>query len=160
MNHSQMHDKTTWKQGRENTLVIFFCFSTASDCSADCSKASPVTAKDPKFHVTVRIGTGIAQLVVCWACCSVWWGIAASILLWVSGTGDFPLELTWVLSAFLQNSFGWEYKPRSSLCTRAVHRMDSNDPDIHVLDGWMLATKTQPACTIHKDGMQLTHWLD
>ena len=28
-----------------------------------------------------------------------------------------------------------EYKLRSSLCTRAFHRTDSKDPDIHVLDG-------------------------
>ena len=46
-----------------------------------------------------------------------------------------------------------KYKPRSSLCTHALHRMDSKDPDIHVLDGRMMATKTRPACTIHEDGM-------
>ena len=34
------------------------------------------------------------------------------------------------------------------------------DYDIHVLDGWMLATKTHPACTIHEDGMWLLQWLD
>ena len=26
-------------------------------------------------------------------------------------------------------------KPRSSLCTHAFDRTDSNDPDVHVLDG-------------------------
>ena len=57
--------------------------------------------------------------------------------------GIFPLELTWVLTPFPQNSFGWEYKLRSSLCTHAFHRTDSKDPDIHVLDGWMPATKTR-----------------
>ena len=74
--------------------------------------------------------------------------------------GIFPLELTWVLSPFPQNSFGWECRPRSSLCTCAFHRTDSKDPDVHVLDGWMLATKTHPACTIHEDGMWLPQWLD
>ena len=54
----------------------------------------------------------------------------------------FPLELAWVLFPFLQNSCGWEYKPRSSLYSCAFHRMDSKEPDIHVLDGWMLGTKT------------------
>ena len=74
--------------------------------------------------------------------------------------GIFPLELAWVLTAFPQNSFGWEHKPRSSLCTHAFHRTDSKDPDIHVLNGWVLATKTQPAHTIHKDRMWLPHWFD
>ena len=39
-----------------------------------------------------------------------------------SSKGDFSLELTWVLTPFPQNPFGWEYKPRSSLCTHAFHR--------------------------------------
>ena len=38
--------------------------------------------------------------------------------------GIFPSELTRVLTPFLKNSFGWEYKPRSSLCTHAFHRTD------------------------------------
>ena len=59
--------------------------------------------------------------------------------------GIFPLELTWVQTQFAQNSFGWEYKPRSSLCTHAFHRTDSKDPDVHVLDGWMPATKNTPS---------------
>ena len=58
------------------------------------------------------------------------------------------------------NSFRSEYKPRSSQCTHTFHRTDSKDPDIHVLDGWMPATKTHPACTIHEDGMWLPQWLD
>ena len=48
--------------------------------------------------------------------------------------GIFALELIWVLAPSLQNSFGGEYKPRSSLCTHAFHRMDSKNADIHVLD--------------------------
>ena len=55
--------------------------------------------------------------------------------------GIFPLELTWVLT-ITYNSFGWEYKPKSSLCTHAFHCKESKDPDIQVLDGWMLATST------------------
>ena len=58
------------------------------------------------------------------------------------------------------NSFGWEYKPRSSLRTHALHRTDSKDPDVHVLDRRMPATKTHPACTIHEDWMWLPQWLD
>ena len=34
------------------------------------------------------------------------------------------------------------------------------DPDIHVIDGWMPATKTHPACIIQEDGMWLPQWLD
>ena len=48
--------------------------------------------------------------------------------------GIFPFELTSVLTPFPKNSFGWEYKPRSSLCSDTFHRTDSKDPDIHVLD--------------------------
>ena len=57
------------------------------------------------------------------------------------------------LTPFHKNSFGCEYKPRSSLCTNAFRCMDSKDPDIYVLNGRMLATKTHPACTIYEDGM-------
>ena len=74
--------------------------------------------------------------------------------------GIFALELTWVLTPFPQNSFGWEYKPRSSLCTHAFHCTDSKDPDIHVLDGWTQSTKGHPACTIHEDRMWLPQWVD
>ena len=69
-----------------------------------------------------------------WARCQ---SVAGSILLWghFPVEGIFPLELTWVQTPFPQNSFGWEYKPRSSLCTHAFHRTDSKDPDVHVLAG-------------------------
>ena len=49
----------------------------------------------------------------------------------------------WVHSP--QNSFWWEHKLRSSLCTHPFHYTDSKDPDVHVLDGWMPATKRHPA---------------
>ena len=74
--------------------------------------------------------------------------------------GVFLFELTWVLTPFLEDSFGWMYKPRSSLCTHAFHCTDSKDPDIHVLDGWMPATETHPACTVHEDRMWLPQWFD
>ena len=38
--------------------------------------------------------------------------------------------------------------------------MDSKDADIYFLDGWMLATKTHPACTIHEDGMWLSSMVE
>ena len=82
--------------------------------------------------------------------------VAGSILLWGNFPveGIFPLELTWFKLHSPKNYFGWEYKPRSSLCTHAFHRTDSKDPDVH-MDGWMPATKTHPARTIHEDGMWL-----
>ena len=42
----------------------------------------------------------MAQSVVCWARCPAWCSVASSNLLWTSGTGCFPLELTWVLTPF------------------------------------------------------------
>ena len=63
----------------------------------------------------------------------------------------FPFESTWVLTPFPLNSFG--------LCTHAFHGTDSKDPDIHVLDEWMPATKTHPACTIHKECDYLNGWI-
>ena len=74
--------------------------------------------------------------------------------------GIFPLELTWDLNPFHRNSFvGWEYKPSSSLCAHEFHRKDSIDPGIQVLDGWMPATKTNPAYAIHEEGAWLLQWM-
>ena len=128
-------------------------------------------------------GAGIAQSVVSWASCLAWCSVVGSILLWASGRGDFtmgvnmgsdstsPPTLTphppppppFTPSPSPTNSFGWEYRPRSSLCTHAFHRTVSKDPHIRVLDRWMPATekiKTCPACAIHEDGMWLPLWLD
>ena len=80
-------------------------------------------------------GAGIAQLVVLGLAVH---SVVGSILLWghFPVEGIFPLELTWVQAPFPpKNSFGWEYKPRSSLCTHAFHRTDSKDHDVHVLEG-------------------------
>ena len=90
-----------------------------------------------------------------WACCPQRSGFDPPLETF-SGRGDFSLGVNMGSNSIPpKNSFGWEYKPRSSLCTHAFHRTDSKDPDIHVLDGWMPATKTHPACTIHEDGMWL-----
>ena len=70
-------------------------------------------------------------------CSPAWCSIAGSNLLQASGRGDFPLEITWVLTPFPQSSFRWKYKPISTLCTHAFHYKDSKDTDIPVLDGWM-----------------------
>ena len=84
------------------------------------------------------------SLVVCWAHCPAWRSVVGSILLW----GEFfPIPIP-------KNSYGQEYKPRSSLCTHAFH------PHIHVLDMWMQATKTHPASTIYEARMWLLKWLD
>ena len=116
------------------------------------------------------IWAGTAQSVVCWACCPAQCSVTGSTV-WASGRGDFslgsfPLELTWVLAPSpplpLSPSppfpppryfYWWVFIPRSSLCTYTFHSTDSKDPDIHVLNGCMLATKTHPAHTIHQDGM-------
>ena len=104
--------------------------------------------------------SGIAQSVVCWVCCQAWCSIAG----FRSSSeppveGIFFLGVNMVSDSISQNSFGWEYKPSSSLWTHAFHCTDSTNPDIHVLDGWMPATKTHPACTIHGDKMWLPLWL-
>ena len=59
-----------------------------------------------------------------------------------------------------QNSFGWEYKPRSGLCTHAFYHTDLKDPDIHVLDGCMRATKTHQACTMKTEWDYLSGWIE
>ena len=51
------------------------------------------------------------------------------------GRGDFSLEVNMGSDSIPKNSFGCEYKPRSSLSTHAFRRRDSKDPDGHVLDG-------------------------
>ena len=108
-----------------------------------------------------QTGGRVSSLVECWPCCLAWCSRRFDPPLGriFSGEGMFPFELTWVLTPFPKNSLGWEYKPRSSLCTHAFHCTDSKDPDIHVLDRWIPATKTHPACTIHEDGMWPV-WLD
>ena len=44
------------------------------------------------------------------------------------------------------------------MCTNALCHTGSEDLDIPVLEGLMLAPKTHPACTIHKDGMLQLLW--
>ena len=79
-----------------------------------------------------------------------------------SGRGDFSLGVNMGSNSIPpKNSFGWEYKPRSSLCTHAFHRTDSKDPDVHVLDGWMPATKkhTQHAPSTKTECDYLSGWI-
>ena len=74
--------------------------------------------------------------------------------------GFFPLNWLGFWLPFRQSSFGWEYKPRSSLCTHAFHRMDSKDPDVHVLDGWMPVQKhTQHALSTKTESDYLNGWI-
>ena len=68
----------------------------------------------------------------------------AGLNLWASGRGHFSLGVN-MGSDSIPQLFGWESKPRSSLCTHAFHHTDSKDPDIHVLDGWMQVTKNTPS---------------
>ena len=92
----------------------------------------------PPLLYDMWCGAGIAQSVVCWARCPAW----CALRVWFSSElpvgGIFPLELTWVLTPFPKNFFGWEYKLKSSLCTQAFHHTDSKGPDIHVQDRWIL----------------------
>ena len=112
---------------------------------------------------------GIAQWVVCWARCPAWCSVAGSSLLWASGRGDVPLGVNMGSDSIpppppqkkkKQPLFRMRVLTGSSLFTHVFHRTDSKQPDIHVLDGWMLAIKTHSACTIHEDGMWLPLRLD
>ena len=60
-------------------------------------------------------GAGIAQSVVCWACCPEWCSAVDSIRLWASGGGDFSLGLNMDYDSIRQKLFGIKYKPRSGL---------------------------------------------
>ena len=126
-------------------------------------KKPPTNNKKKKqagISVQWMIGGRNSSVGSAWARCH---SVAGSILLWghFPVEGIFPLELTWVQTPFPQNSFGWEYKPRSSLCTHAFHRTDSKDPDVHVLDGWMPATKkhTQHAPSTKTECDYLNAWI-
>ena len=95
---------------------------------------------------------------------TLWWYVGLAVLLeavsWVRSSSGENFNV-WVLTPIPQNSFLWEdIILRSRLCPHAFHRMSSKDPDIHVSDGWMSASKRHPARTIHKDGMWLPQWLD
>ena len=57
-----------------------------------------------------------------------------------SGRGDFSLGVNMGSHSIPQNSFGLEYKARSSLCTHAFYRTDVKDPDVRVLNRRMPAT--------------------
>ena len=59
--------------------------------------------------------------------------------------GFFPWSKHGFWLPFSQNSFGWEYKPRSSLCTHAFHNTESKDPDNHVLAWWNASNKNTPS---------------
>ena len=119
-------------------------------------KATQITGSDFLFSVVNKFGGRNSSLVVFGLAV---YSVAGSILLWGNFPveGIFPLELTWVQTPFPQNSFGWEYKPRSSLCTHAFHHMDS------IKRSWRScprrvnagSKKTHTARTIHEDGMWL-----
>ena len=76
-----------------------------------------------------------------------------------SGIGDFPLGFNMGSDSIPPKTLS-DYQLISSLCTHAFHDTDSNDPDIHVLDGRMPAAKTHPAFTIHENGMRVPQCLD
>ena len=74
-----------------------------------------------------------SSLVVCWARWPAWCSVVESFF---PVEGIFSLRVNMgFLTPFPQNSYGFEYKPRPSLCTHAFHRKDWKDPDVHVLEG-------------------------
>ena len=138
--------------------------SSAVSSAGASSAGAPAVATWSSLTIDLYISTlgtetGIAQSLGCWARCPARCSVTGSTLLWASAQ-DFFLGVNMGLTPFPRNSFCWEYTPRSSLCTHAFHRTDSKDPDIHVLDGWMPAAETHPACTIHEDRMWLPLYLN
>ena len=61
--------------------------------------------------------------------------------------------------SILQNTLSDECLNRSSLCTLVFHGTDSKDPDIHVLDGGMAATKTHPHPPLKTECDYLYVWI-
>ena len=124
--------------------VTFVCGLRSVRVVALLSAGPSSNTHKTSYNTLVKSSSGGRNSSVgsAWARCH---SVAGSILLWghFLVEGIFPLELTYGFKLHSpQNSFGWEYKPRSSLCTHAFHRTDSKDLDAHVLDGWMPATKT------------------
>ena len=141
------------KCNRYERGICFFNIFNALQHAASWSLQS-----EQNSTITSKRQFGITQSVVCWAHFPVWCSVTVLIHLWASRRGDFSLGIN--IGSDSQNFFRWEYKSRSSLCTHVFHHADSKDPDIYVIDGWMLATKTHPVCTIHEDGMWQPLWLD
>ena len=112
------------------------------------------------FRTEMIQGPRIAQSVVCWTRCPVWCSIVGSILRWASGRGDFSLGVNMGSDSISQKLLD-ESINRDLVCAHMHFIMwTQKDPDIHVLNGWMLVTKTQPACTSHENGLWLPLWLN
>ena len=92
----------------------------------------------------------------------VWFWFGAFKQSCVQGKDDQPC---WYVSMLI---FAWllvqqppklcQFNGRPSLCKHVLHHIHHKDPnflDIHVLDGWMPATETHPACMIPEAGMPL-----
>ena len=92
-----------------------------------------------KTRVTQDHRGAVGPSAVCWAYCPVWCRGTGSILLWTSGRGDFSLGVNMGSDSIPPKLFSMRVQTRSSLCTHALH---STDSDIHILNGWMPATKT------------------
>ena len=99
------------------------------------------TGSPLEYQLRTHWGAGIAQLVVCWVCYPAWCSVVGLIFLWASGRWDVSLGFNMGSGPFSPKTLPNETINQGSLCTHAFHRTDSYDPDIHVLDGWMPATK-------------------
>ena len=124
----------TWLMDRLNEVqdtALCICLDGSSpDALPHLKRTNGDVSQVGMMGFAMNFLAGIAQLVVRWAHCPAWWNMVG-LSLWPSSEpvlwAIFPLELAWVQTP-LPITFGWEYKPRSSLCTHAFHRTDSKDP--------------------------------
>ena len=112
-----------------------------------------ITSVENVYHLTCVMNCYNLSSSECFSPC-LYCKCLFQFVLW----GDFSLRVIMGSDSIPPNSFGWEYRPRSSLCTHAFHHTDSKDPDIHVLDVWMPVKKITP--NIHHLWRQnMTTWM-
>ena len=101
--------------------VKFISYTQFQFISGLCSQFVSVSVCHPMCHfqfslftnclsVTSVCGTGIAQLVVCWARCPAWCKVAGSTLLWSSRRGNFSIAVNMGFDSIPYKSFRWECK--------------------------------------------------
>ena len=114
-------------------------------------------------HLSTSSGDWNSSVVVCWACYPARCSIMGSTHLEPSVEWISCLELAWVLTPFPKTCLDVSIN-RGLVCAHlhSIAWAKKNDLDIHVLYGWMPATKTHPACTIHEDiiTIGLPLWFD
>ena len=91
----------------------------------------------------------LSGVELCWPQLEVWMGDKSAAESADSCRASYHPLLLWM------KVHGGPVKPRPVLSTHALYHIDGKDPCIHILDGWVLATKTHPICTISEDGTWL-----